>query len=76
MENILELQQVSKTFPRSDFALVWCCLRICRGKRSGKDDDDRLYIEYREQRQRHRETVWQGDVGRGYGHAGEDRCRL
>ena len=42
MENILELQQVSKTYPKSDFILdnVRGCFRICRGEWSGQDNYD------------------------------------
>ena len=73
MENILELQQVSKTFPKSNFTLknvtfltIWGYFRICRRKWSRKNYDDWLYSEYNHERQRNSKAVWTGNAGRRY----------
>ena len=74
MENILELQQVSKTFPKVKFHIgkcdlfptVWGYFRICRRKRSRKNYDDWLYSEYNHERLRNSKAVWTGNAGRRY----------
>lgn len=74
MENILELQQVSKTFPKSNFTLedvtifptVWGYFGICGRKRSRKNYDDWLYFEYNQKRQWNDKAVWTRNAGRRY----------
>lgn len=73
MENILELQQVSKTFPKSNFtlenvtfSLPWGYFGICWRKWSRKNYDDWLYSEYNHERQRNSKAIWTGNAGRRY----------
>ena len=74
MENILELQQVSKTFSKSNFALE--NVTFCRGKRSRKNYNDWLYSKYNRQRQRNGKVVWKRNDRRRYRYAGKNRCCL
>lgn len=74
MENILELQQVSKTFPKSNFTLENVIFSLPYGailgfvgeNGAGKNYDDWLYSEYNHERQRNGKAVWTGNAGRRY----------
>lgn len=84
MENILELQQVSKTFSKSNFALenvtfslpYGSILGFVGGKRSRKNYNDWLYSKYNRQRQRNGKVVWKRNDRRRYRYAGKNRCCL
>lgn len=70
MDNILELQQVSKTFLKSDFTLDNVSFSLPYGAilgfvgENGAGYDDWLYPEYDCKRRRQRKAVRQGNDGR------------
>ena len=73
MENILELQQVSKTFSKSKFSLENVSFNLpygaCWRKWSRKNNDDWLHIKYNKKGQRKDKTVWTGNVRRRHRYA-------
>ena len=74
MENILELQHVSKTFPKSNFTLEDVTFSLPYGailgfvgeNGAGKNYDDWLYFEYNQKRQWNDKAVWTRNAGRRY----------
>ena len=83
MENILELQQVSKTFSKSNFALEnvtfslpYGSILVLSGKTEPENYNDWLYSKYNRQRQRNGKVVWKRNDRRRYRYAGKNRCCL
>ena len=72
MENILELQQISKTFPKSNFTLDNVSFSLPYGaiggfvgeNRGGQDDHDWVYFEHGQEGQWNCKIIWQGNAGR------------